>query len=172
MHSNSAPTSATTAEHYTWGAGCDGWHLVRVPALSVIQERMPPGAAEVRHRHAVARQFFFILTGRLRVGVEGVEYVLGPREGLEVSPGLVQQSISLARVEQRQDVRMVKARSEADLAMEALRPERRGELGEQDFERGGRVGGRPPDRRWPCRRARARARCGIGRRAPSGDGGQ
>ena len=55
MHSNRAPTSATTAEHYAWGAGCDGWHLVRAPALSVIQERMPPGAAEVRHRHAVAQ---------------------------------------------------------------------------------------------------------------------
>jgi hypothetical protein len=28
--------------------------------LSVIEERMPPGASEVRHFHTNAQQFFFI----------------------------------------------------------------------------------------------------------------
>ena len=37
-----------TAEHYTWGDGCDGWHLVKGADLSVIQERMPPGARAER----------------------------------------------------------------------------------------------------------------------------
>jgi mannose-6-phosphate isomerase-like protein (cupin superfamily) len=82
------PISAATAEHYAWGDGCDGWHLVRAPGLSVIQERMPPDAAEVRHRHSVSRQFFYVLAGRLRIEVEGTVHVLGPREGLEVAPGL------------------------------------------------------------------------------------
>lgn len=44
------------ASHYAWGKGCDGWHLVNTPELSVIQERMPAGTAEQRHRHQDARQ--------------------------------------------------------------------------------------------------------------------
>ena len=48
------------AEHYTWGEDCDGWHLVREPALSVIEESMPPGAQEVRHYHEKAQQFFYV----------------------------------------------------------------------------------------------------------------
>jgi quercetin dioxygenase-like cupin family protein len=88
MQPPDVPISAATAEHYAWGAGCDGWHLVRAPALSVIQERMPPGTAEVRHRHTRARQFFFVLAGQLRVELEGAVHVLGARAGLEVAPGL------------------------------------------------------------------------------------
>ena len=79
--------SAKAAEHYHWGAGCDGWHLVKGESLSVIQERMPPGASEVRHSHARARQFFFVLAGQLSVELEGAIEVLGVREGLEVAPG-------------------------------------------------------------------------------------
>jgi hypothetical protein len=37
-----------TARHYVWGNGCDGWHLVCTGSLSIIEERMPPGTAEVR----------------------------------------------------------------------------------------------------------------------------
>ena len=44
--------STANGEHCTWGQRCDGWHLVRSDALSVIQERMPPAAAEVRRGHA------------------------------------------------------------------------------------------------------------------------
>jgi mannose-6-phosphate isomerase-like protein (cupin superfamily) len=88
MHAPVRPISAATAEHYVWGAGADGWHLVRAPGLSVIQERMPPGSAESRHRHAAARQFFFVLAGRLEIEVEGATHALGAREGLEVAPGL------------------------------------------------------------------------------------
>jgi hypothetical protein len=51
-----------TAKHYVWGQNCDGWHLVKNPQLSVILERMPAGASEVRHFHAKAQQFFFMLS--------------------------------------------------------------------------------------------------------------
>jgi mannose-6-phosphate isomerase-like protein (cupin superfamily) len=51
--------------HYTWGDGCDGWHLVRTTTLSVIEERMPPGTSEVRHYHRRADQFFYVLQGVL-----------------------------------------------------------------------------------------------------------
>jgi mannose-6-phosphate isomerase-like protein (cupin superfamily) len=73
--------------HYSWGSGCDGWHLVNRPELSVIRERMPPGAAEARHFHAAARQFFYILAGAAILDVEGVEATLCAGEGLEVAPG-------------------------------------------------------------------------------------
>lgn len=39
------------AQHYQWGAQCDGWHLVQNRELSVIHERMPAQTAEVNHYH-------------------------------------------------------------------------------------------------------------------------
>ena len=62
-----APIQIESAPHYRWGAGCDGWHLLRAPGLSVIQERMPPATSEVRHSHGVARQFFYVLSGELEL---------------------------------------------------------------------------------------------------------
>jgi mannose-6-phosphate isomerase-like protein (cupin superfamily) len=86
-----APVSAQSAEHYRWGQQCDGWHLVKHERLSVIQERMPPGATEVRHRHARAMQFFYVLSGALKIEVEGVTYVLDATHGLEVTAGAAHQ---------------------------------------------------------------------------------
>lgn len=80
------PIRIDSAPHYRWGSGCDGWHLLRAPALSVIQERMPPGTSEVRHRHAVARQFFFVLSGELELELAGVRHRLPAGTGLEVPP--------------------------------------------------------------------------------------
>ena len=83
-----------SAAHYTWGAGCDGWHLVRQPELSVIKERMPPGTEEVRHFHQRARQFFFVLTGELTLELDGRAEVLRAHQGLEVPPGLPHQALN------------------------------------------------------------------------------
>lgn len=80
-----------SAPHYAWGDGCDGWHLVRTPELSVIRERMPPGTSEVRHHHARARQFFFVLAGRLEIEVGGEVVPLSARQGLEIAPGVAHQ---------------------------------------------------------------------------------
>jgi uncharacterized cupin superfamily protein len=88
------PISNETAEHYVWGDVCDGWHLVRTPQLSVIEERMPQGASEQRHRHEVARQFFYVLAGELTMEVEGVTHVLKPGAGLEVAPGSAHQAMN------------------------------------------------------------------------------
>ena len=79
--------SVGTARHYTWGGRCDGWHLVDRPELSVIQERMPPGTSEVRHRHRSARQFFYVLRGTARLEADGTLHDLAEGEGLEVAPG-------------------------------------------------------------------------------------
>jgi mannose-6-phosphate isomerase-like protein (cupin superfamily) len=86
--------STESAPHYPWGEGCDGWHLVRTPALSVIEERMPPGTAERRHRHRVARQFFYVLAGELTLEVDGAEHRLGANRGFEVAPGLPHQAFN------------------------------------------------------------------------------
>ena len=75
------------ADHYLWGAACDGWYLVQDPALSVIYERMPPGTAEVRHFHQQARQLFWILRGTAEFeAAEGQWIAVGANEGLEVLP--------------------------------------------------------------------------------------
>jgi quercetin dioxygenase-like cupin family protein len=67
---------------------------VRSTALSVIEERMPPGAHEVRHRHAYARQFFYVLSGTLTMEVDGTRHRLDARTGLELPPGAAHQAIN------------------------------------------------------------------------------
>jgi len=75
------------APHYQWGDNCDGWHLVRTDALSVIQERMPPGTEERLHFHVNAQQFFFILNGTATFEKDG-EYVdVGKGQGFCICPG-------------------------------------------------------------------------------------
>jgi len=93
--------SIATAAHYSWGDGCDGWHLVRTDALAVIEERMPAGTAERRHRHERARQFFYVLAGELTMEVDGAEFVLGANEGMEVAPGIGHQAFNRGEREVR-----------------------------------------------------------------------
>ena len=86
------PTSIATADHYSWGDSCEGWHLMRAAAVSVIQERMPPGSCEDRHWHTRARQFFYVLTGTLVVEVEGAMHELTPGLGIELPQGTAHQA--------------------------------------------------------------------------------
>jgi quercetin dioxygenase-like cupin family protein len=88
------PVSADDAPHYVWGEVCDGWHLVRTPELSVIEERMPPGASEQRHRHEFARQFFYVLAGELTMEVDGAVHALTTGMGLEIAPGCAHQAMN------------------------------------------------------------------------------
>jgi mannose-6-phosphate isomerase-like protein (cupin superfamily) len=83
--------SKDTAEHYTWGDGCDGWHLVKQAELSVIHERMPAGTAEVRHYHERARQFFFVLSGEATLELNQERQIIHPFQGVEVPPGVPHQ---------------------------------------------------------------------------------
>ncbi len=79
------------AEHYRWGEECDGWHLARTPGLSVIQERVPPGGAEVRHYHQRAEQFFYVLTGTATLEVDGQVHTIQPGSGLHIPAGAAHQ---------------------------------------------------------------------------------
>ena len=80
--------SIQTGEHYVWGENCEGWHLAASPNLSVIQERVPSGASEVRHLHNRAEQFFYVLTGIATIEVAGAIHALRPNEGLHVPAGV------------------------------------------------------------------------------------
>lgn len=80
-----------TAEHYKWGNNCDGWHLVKSNALSVIQEHVPAGEAEVKHYHKHAEQFFFVLSGCATIELDGQIHKVTAQQGLHVSAGRVHQ---------------------------------------------------------------------------------
>ena len=79
--------SPDNAEHYVWGAGCDGWHLAKDSALSVIEECMPAGASEVSHCHRKSRQFFYILSGQAVMDTDGAPISLSVGQGVEMPPG-------------------------------------------------------------------------------------
>ena len=79
--------SRENAEHYRWGVDCDGWHLVKDKQLSVIEEFMPPGAAEVRHHHERSQQFFYILTGEVLMEINGENLLIPAGSGVRILPG-------------------------------------------------------------------------------------
>lgn len=93
------PVDRTSAQHYTWGGVCDGWHLLQRPELSVIAERVPPGAQETRHFHASARQFFYILSGSAVIELPGARIALAQGQGLEVPPGVAHQFINASEAD-------------------------------------------------------------------------
>jgi mannose-6-phosphate isomerase-like protein (cupin superfamily) len=76
--------SRENAPHYTWGAMCDGWRLLDRSELSVIHERVPPGAGEVEHLHHKARQFFWILSGEATLESPTRAVSLKAGQGVEV----------------------------------------------------------------------------------------
>jgi mannose-6-phosphate isomerase-like protein (cupin superfamily) len=88
--------SAATAEHYGWGNACDAWYLVKNDRLHIIQETMPPGTSETRHRHHKAQQFFFVLKGKATLEVDGQVLVLREHEGAHVPPGAAHQMQNLS----------------------------------------------------------------------------
>lgn len=83
-----AIASIKTGKRYVWGGDCDGWHLAATPNLSVIQERVPGGSAEVRHLHNRAEQFFYVLNGVATLEVAGTIHLLGANEGFHVPAGV------------------------------------------------------------------------------------
>ena len=86
--------SIHSCEHYTWGANCNGWHLLRGQDLSVIQERMPPHTSEIAPSHARSHQSFFVLSGTLTIVLGNAIHSLGPEDGLEVIPESVHRVVN------------------------------------------------------------------------------
>jgi mannose-6-phosphate isomerase-like protein (cupin superfamily) len=81
----------SNTEHYLWGNGCDGWHLVKRDDFSIIAERVPAGESEQRHFHTYSRQFFCILVGEAVIEVHGERKVLQAQQGIEIAPGVIHQ---------------------------------------------------------------------------------
>ena len=77
--------SIENAEHYIWIRVCDGWHLLKREAISIIQKRVPPGATETMHFHNTARQFFYILEGEAIMVFEEHKVNLYEGEGIEIA---------------------------------------------------------------------------------------
>ena len=86
--------SIDNTEHYIWGEICGGWHLLKREDMSVIQERVPAGGAEVMHYHNTARQFFYILEGEGTMVFEDREVALTKGRGLEIEPQVKHQFIN------------------------------------------------------------------------------
>ena len=63
--------SREKAEHYVWGDSCDGWRLVRDSDLGVIGNACPLGRPKCRTAHRRARQFSFVLSGRVLMETDG-----------------------------------------------------------------------------------------------------
>ena len=74
-----------TVEHYKWGHS-DGWRLLDREDLTVIQERMPPGAAEVKHLHRHSRQLFYVLEGQIQMELPNEVLTLGSGDAIEIAP--------------------------------------------------------------------------------------
>lgn len=85
--------SINNAEHYLWGDHCDGWHLAKSPNLSVIQESVPSGCAEMRHYHEHSEQFFYVLSGVATLELDGVTHQVLANEGLHV-PAMMPHKLS------------------------------------------------------------------------------
>lgn len=80
--------SRVNAEHYRWGHECDAWHLMKDPEMTVIEELIPPGAAEVRHYHKKAQQFFYIISGEAMMLVEDDPVLVPAGSGIRILPGV------------------------------------------------------------------------------------
>jgi mannose-6-phosphate isomerase-like protein (cupin superfamily) len=76
--------SIKNAESYTWGDGCDGWHLLKTDSLSVIQEKMPPGTSEQLHLHKHAQQLFYILSGTATFEIDGRAVIINAKESIHI----------------------------------------------------------------------------------------
>ncbi|MGH1357478.1 MAG: cupin domain-containing protein [Burkholderiaceae bacterium] len=91
--------STDNAEHYHWGDQCDGWHLVKTPALSIIRERVPAGGEEIRHLHRHAEQFFFVLAGVATIEVTGTIHRINANQGIHIPAGVAHQLRNAESVE-------------------------------------------------------------------------
>ena len=82
------PVDPSSVEHYEWGLGSEGWRLLTLPILSVIQERVPPGAGETRHFHVRAHQFFYVLSGVATLEFDDARVHFEAGQGVHVPNGV------------------------------------------------------------------------------------
>lgn len=79
------------SEEYDWGQKCKGWHLVNTTELSVIQEIMPSGTKEIKHKHSTSQQFFFIIKGVATFLINGEKHIINSNQGIHIQPNIFHQ---------------------------------------------------------------------------------
>jgi mannose-6-phosphate isomerase-like protein (cupin superfamily) len=67
--------------------------------MSVIQERVPAGGAEVMHYHTTARQFFYILDGQGTMAFQDRTVILEKGQGVEIEPLVKHQFMNQSTVD-------------------------------------------------------------------------
>jgi mannose-6-phosphate isomerase-like protein (cupin superfamily) len=77
-------TNTQIAEHFNWGADCDGWFLVNNANISILQEKMPPGTTEKKHYHKKSWQFFYILSGTALMEIDNKQHQLNTGDGIQI----------------------------------------------------------------------------------------
>jgi mannose-6-phosphate isomerase-like protein (cupin superfamily) len=60
---------------------------VKAKQLSVIEELMPPGSAELRHYHKRSQRFFYSLTGEVLMEINGENLPIPAGSGVRIPPG-------------------------------------------------------------------------------------
>lgn len=101
QHVQPVSISRDNAEQYAWGEHCQGWRLVSNVDLSVIEEIMPPGTAEQIHRHHVAQQFFYVLSGEAVMEFGNKRLAMSPGQGVTVNPDVAHRIRNLSNAEVR-----------------------------------------------------------------------
>lgn len=74
-------------QQYKWGNHCDSWNLAEEENLSIKQEIIPEGCAEVKHYHQKAQQFFYILKGTATFEIENASTEVNAGEGIHIKAG-------------------------------------------------------------------------------------
>lgn len=74
------------SKEYDWGKNCKGWHLVNTKELSVIQELMPSGTEEIKHKHSKSQQFFYIIKGEATFLINGEKRQVSSNQGIHIEP--------------------------------------------------------------------------------------
>lgn len=73
------------SEHYKWGKNSDGWHLLKLDSLSIIEENVPPNEKEVRHYHNDSQQFFYVLSGVAHLELSGNVFEISAGSGIHIA---------------------------------------------------------------------------------------
>lgn len=96
MHkSQSSIVSKETSSHFVWGEICYGWWLKKEGIFTVIEEIMPPGASEKRHKHNITEQFFYVLDGTLSITLNECDtYQLQKNQGLAIPPKVIHRAFN------------------------------------------------------------------------------
>ena len=82
----------SNAPHYVWDKVCDAWRLLDQSDLTVIEERMPPGASETMHRHRMSTQLFYVLEGQLTFRLHDRIETVPPGKAFVVEPLIYHQA--------------------------------------------------------------------------------